>query len=44
MRTNLVYLSNLQSLAGDVIVDELGENYPSQRLSDGRLVFLAKKI
>ena len=44
MRTNLVYLSDLQSLAGDVIVDELGKNYPSQRLSDGRLFFLAKAI
>lgn len=43
-RTDLVILTKAQSTVGDVIVDEQGKAFPSQRLSDGRLAFLAKDI
>jgi hypothetical protein len=44
LRNNLVYLTPEQSTAGDGIVDKEGRYYPSQRLSNGDLVFLAKSV
>ncbi len=44
IRTDLVLLDKAQSKAGDIIVDEQGRPYPSQRLSNGDLAFLAKDI
>lgn len=44
IRTDLVILNKEQSTAGDLIVDEKGKKYPSQRLSNGKLAFLAKDI
>lgn len=43
-RTDLVFLNKEQSSNGDIIVDDKGTVYPSQRLSDGKLAFLAKDI
>jgi alpha-mannosidase len=43
-RTDLVTLTKEQSSAGDIIVDEKNAAYPSQRLSNGSLMFLAKDI
>lgn len=44
VRSNLVYLTKEQSTAGDGIVDKNGNYYPSQRLRNGQLVFLAKEV
>ena len=43
-RTDIVSLTKEQSSEGDIVVDEKENHYPSQRLSDGRLIFLAKDI
>ncbi len=43
-RTELVVLSREQSAAGDRMVDDEGKPVPSQRLSTGELVFLAKAV
>ena len=43
-RTDLVYLTKEQSMNGDGVEDESGIAYPSQRMTDGRLAFLAKDI
>lgn len=43
-RTDLVILQEGQSNAGDIIEDEEGRKYPSQRLANGNLLFLAKDV
>jgi hypothetical protein len=43
-RTDLVVLTKEQSRGGDAIEDESGTIYPSQRMPDGNLAFLAKDI
>jgi hypothetical protein len=43
-RTDLVTLSAEQSAAGDRVVDAQGKVVPSQRLSGGELVFLARNV
>ena len=43
-RTDLVALSPELSRAGDRVVDERGKAVPSQRLSSGELVFLAREV
>jgi alpha-mannosidase len=43
-RTDLVIFTKEQSSAGDIVVDEKGISYPSQRLKDGTLAFLAKDV
>jgi len=43
-RTSLVTLSAAQSAAGDRVVDYKGKPAPSQRLSTGELVFLARGV
>jgi alpha-mannosidase len=43
-RTDLVTLTREQSAAGDRIVDAKGKAMPSQRLSSGELVFLARDV
>jgi hypothetical protein len=43
-RTDLVTLSSEQSAAGDRVVDANGKVVPSQRLANGQLVFLARKV
>ena len=43
-RTDLVTLTAEQAQAGDRVVDARGKVVPSQRLVDGRLVFLARKL
>jgi hypothetical protein len=43
-RTDLVTLSAAQSAAGDRVVDAQGKVVPSQRLSSGQLVFLARNV
>jgi len=43
-RTGLVTLSREQSGAGDRVVDSQGKLVPSQRLSTGELVFLARNV
>ena len=43
-RTDLVTLPKAMDVAGDLIKDERGEVVPSQRLSSGELVFLAKDV
>jgi alpha-mannosidase len=43
-RTSLVTLTKEQSVAGDRVVDEKGKAVPSQRLSTGELVFLARNV
>jgi hypothetical protein len=43
-RTGLVTLSAEQSAAGDRVVDAKGKPVPSQRLSTGDLVFLARNV
>ena len=43
-RTDLVTLSREQSAVGDRVVDEKGKPVPSQRLTSGELVFLARKV
>jgi alpha-mannosidase len=43
-RTGLVTLDGFDSAAGDQVVDKNRRPVPSQRLSDGRLVFLARKV
>ncbi len=43
-RTGLVTLSREQSAAGDQVIDEKGKPVPSQRLTSGELVFLARKV
>jgi hypothetical protein len=43
-RSNLVTLSKAESVKGDIVEDAAGNQVPSQRLSTGELVFLAKGI
>ncbi len=43
-RTDLVTLPANMNLIGDLVKDEAGEKMPSQRLSTGELVFLAKDV
>jgi len=43
-RTDLVTLPKTMKLAGDVVKNDQGETMPSQRLSSGELVFLAKDV
>jgi alpha-mannosidase len=43
-RTDLVTLTSEQSTAGDRVVDDQGQSVPSQRLSSGGLVFLARNV
>jgi hypothetical protein len=43
-RTDLVTLTGGQSAAGDRVVDAKGAVVPSQRLTSGELVFLARKV
>ncbi len=43
-RTDVVYVPANLSTAGDLVTDEAGEKIPSQRLSTGELVFVAKDI
>ncbi len=43
-RTGLVTLSREQSAAGDRVLDAAGKPVPSQRLTTGELVFLARKV
>lgn len=43
-RSGLVTLSPQMSAAGDRVLDEKGKVHPSQRLSSGELVFLARDI
>jgi len=43
-RTDLVFLTKEQSITGDGVEDELGKQYPSQRMTDGSLAFFAKDI
>jgi hypothetical protein len=43
-RTELVTLSKELSTAGDRVIDDKGKPVPSQRLSSGGLVFLAKDV
>ena len=43
-RTGLVTLSAQQSAAGDRVTDDRGKVVPSQRLSTGELVFLARDV
>ncbi len=43
-RTGLVTLSGQQSTAGDRVEDAAGKTVPSQRLTNGDLVFLASKV
>lgn len=43
-RSNLVSLTQEQSTAGDGIIDRDGHHYPTQRLHNGKLVFLAKDV
>jgi hypothetical protein len=43
-RTGLVTLSAAQSTAGDRVTDAKGKPVPSQRLSTGELVFLARNV
>ena len=43
-RTDLVTLTGGQSAAGDRVVDAKGKVVPSQRLANGQLVFLARKV
>lgn len=43
-RDGLITLTKEQSLYGDKVLNEQGSETPSQRLSTGELVFLAKKI
>lgn len=43
-RTDLVTLSRELSDAGDRVIDDRGDVIPSQRLSTGELVFLARKL
>ena len=43
-RTELVTLSKELSAAGDRVIDDKGKAVPSQRLSSGELVFLAKDV
>lgn len=44
VRTDLVQLSKEQSQAGDKVLDEQGNQVPSQRLTSGELVFLASNV
>lgn len=43
-RTELVTLSPMQSKAGDLVIDQDENPVPSQRLSDGRLAFIAQNV
>ena len=43
-RSDLVTLPRLQSAAGDVVTEENGQSVPSQRLSNGDLAFLARRV
>jgi alpha-mannosidase len=43
-RTDLVTLPKTMKLAGDVVKNDRGEIAPSQRLTSGELVFLAKAV
>jgi hypothetical protein len=43
-RTDLVTLPKTMNLAGDIVKNDRGEIVPSQRLSSGELVFIAKDI
>ncbi len=43
-RTELVRLDQALSLAGDRVLDDHGRPVPSQRLTDGRLAFLARNV
>ena len=43
-RTALVYLTKEQSSNGDAVEDESGTRYPSQRMTNGSLAFLASDI
>jgi alpha-mannosidase len=43
-RTDVIYLSAEQSVAGDLVVDAAGNPVPSQRLSSGELAVLVKEI
>ena len=43
-RTDLVTLPKTMELAGDVVKNDMGQVVPSQRLSGGELVFMAKDI
>ena len=43
-RTDLIMLSPEESRWGDRVVDETGKPVPSQRLTDGRLAFLARAV
>ena len=43
-RTDVVYLSREQSKTGDLVVDQNGRRFPSQRLSTGELVVLVREI
>jgi len=44
VRTDLVIIDREVSRFGDRVVDEKGEAVPSQRLTDGRLAFLASNV
>jgi alpha-mannosidase len=43
-RSDVVILSEAQSSAGDLIVDERGDSVPSQRLSSGELAVFAEDV
>jgi len=43
-RTGLVTLTRVQSAVGDRVVDASGKPVPSQRMTSGELVFLARKV
>jgi len=44
LRSDIVVLTKEQSVAGDKVLDELGNHVSSQRLSSGELVFLASNL
>jgi len=44
LRSDIVVLTKEQSVAGDKVLDDLGNQVSSQRLSSGELVFLASTI